>query len=233
MTSSAPTRSMDYPTGPQPGDGSWRSRHPVPGPDPRSGQPVHSIVRCGPDRCRHPRGPDSSALSAGELFRRTIRAYSQSRTHQPHVDPQPAAPACGARRIYSALQRSTTPPQPSPSPTTTDSPRRGPEPRTHHASTSSRWPDQRVRTSRIKPLLTIGGRLVEPHRPGRTRHIRQGVSTLWSPTASRDPDRRIFASLEPRRLSATRAQMRPLGVDEPRRFRSLRTRPGDSIHQAM
>jgi hypothetical protein len=33
-----PGRSMDYPTGPQPGDGSWRSRHPVPFPDPRSGR---------------------------------------------------------------------------------------------------------------------------------------------------------------------------------------------------
>ena len=32
-----PGRSMDYPTGPQPGDGLWRSPHAVPFPGPRSG----------------------------------------------------------------------------------------------------------------------------------------------------------------------------------------------------
>jgi hypothetical protein len=48
-------------------------------------------------------------------------------------------------------------------PTATNLPRRRPQPRTHRASTNSRWSDQRVRTGRMKPLLTIGGRLLEPY----------------------------------------------------------------------
>jgi hypothetical protein len=111
-TTTKPGRSMDYPTGPQPDHGSQRSPHPIPDSDPRSGRPIHSIVRCGPRRCGHPRGTDSFALSAGELFRRMVGAYGQSRTHRPHVDLQSAAPACSARGLCSALQRLTTAPRP-------------------------------------------------------------------------------------------------------------------------
>jgi hypothetical protein len=64
-----PGRSMDYPAGPQSGDGSWRSPHAVPVPRARSGRSVHRVLRCCPRRRRHPRSQDSSSLSAGELFR--------------------------------------------------------------------------------------------------------------------------------------------------------------------
>lgn len=56
------------PANPQPRDGPRRPPHPVPDPRPRPGQPVHSIPRRRPRRCGHPRGPDTLALPAGELF---------------------------------------------------------------------------------------------------------------------------------------------------------------------
>jgi putative transposase len=83
---------------------------------------VHRIIQRCPRRCGHPRGPDSTSVSAGELFRRTVRPHPESRTHRPHADLQPAAPACRAHGIRSPLQRSTTPPRPQPSPTTADPP---------------------------------------------------------------------------------------------------------------
>jgi putative transposase len=98
----------------------------------------------------------------GELFRRTVRAHPSSRTHRPHADLQPAATACGTRGIRSALQWSTAPPCPRPSPTTADPSRGQPQPGTDQAPTGSRWFDQRVRTDSLKPLLTTGGRLLEP-----------------------------------------------------------------------
>jgi transposase len=64
-----PGRHVDNPADPQPDRGSRRPRHLVPVPHPRPGRPVHSVVRRGPGRCGHPRGPDSTALPPGELFR--------------------------------------------------------------------------------------------------------------------------------------------------------------------
>ena len=49
--------------------------------------------------------------------RRTVRADGQSRTHRPHADLQSTALACGAHKLRSALQRSTTSPRPQTSPT--------------------------------------------------------------------------------------------------------------------
>jgi hypothetical protein len=105
----------------------------------------------------------SSAPTVGQLFRRTVRPHPANRTHRPHADLQPATPACRTHRIRPPLQRSTTPPRPQPSPTTADPPRHEPQPSTHHASTGSGWPDQRVRTGGVKPLLNTAGRLLEPH----------------------------------------------------------------------
>jgi hypothetical protein len=51
-----------------------------------------------------------------------------------------------------------------PSPTATNPPRRGPQPRTHQTSACAGWLDQRVRTDSMKLLLTISDRLLEPHR---------------------------------------------------------------------
>ena len=34
----------------------------------------------------------------------------------------------------------------------------------NYASTSSRWSDQQVRTDSMKPLLTMSGQLLEPHK---------------------------------------------------------------------
>jgi hypothetical protein len=51
-----------------------------------------------------------------------------------------------------------------PSPTTTNPPRGGPQLPTDQASPGSRWLDQRVRTSGITLLLSVGDRLMEPHR---------------------------------------------------------------------
>jgi putative transposase len=48
--------------------------------------------------------------------------------------------------------------------TATDPPRGRPSLRTDQASTGSWWLDQRVRTGGMKPLLSAGGRLLEPHR---------------------------------------------------------------------
>jgi hypothetical protein len=93
-----PGRGVDHSAGPQPGDGSRRSRHPVPVPRPRLGRSVRSVIRCRPRRCRHPRGQDSFALPAGELFRRRVRAHPQSRTHRPHVDLHSETLACGCSR---------------------------------------------------------------------------------------------------------------------------------------
>jgi hypothetical protein len=69
----------------------------------------------------------------------------------------------GTRDLHPALQRPTTPPSPRPSPTATDPPRGGPEPETDHTSPRSWRLDQRVRTSGIKLLLSLGDRLLEPH----------------------------------------------------------------------
>jgi hypothetical protein len=148
----------------EPGDRSRRSPHPVAGPRLRPGRSVRRAVRRCPGRCGHPRGQDSSALPAGELFRRTVRPHYQSRTHRPHADLQSAALACGAHELRSALQRSTTPPRPRTSPTTAEPPRGGPQPGTDQTSPVYGRPDQRVRTSGIKPLLSIGSRLLEPRR---------------------------------------------------------------------
>jgi putative transposase len=82
-TTPNPDGPVDHPADPQPDDGSQRSPHPVPGPRPRPGRPVHRAVRRCPGRGGHPRGQDPSALPAGELFRRTVRAHYQSRTHRP------------------------------------------------------------------------------------------------------------------------------------------------------
>jgi hypothetical protein len=41
-------------------------------------------------------------VAAGELFRRTVRAHYQSRTHRPYVDLRSAAPASGAHGVRSA-----------------------------------------------------------------------------------------------------------------------------------
>jgi hypothetical protein len=77
----------------------------------RAGQFTASFD-AGPRGCGHPGGPDSSSVSAGELLRRTVRPNPPSRTHRPHADLQPAAPAYSARGIHSALQRSTAAPRP-------------------------------------------------------------------------------------------------------------------------
>jgi hypothetical protein len=59
----------------------------------------------------HPGAQNSSPLPAGELFRRTVRPHPASRTHRPHIDRQPATPACSTRRVRWPLQRSTTSPR--------------------------------------------------------------------------------------------------------------------------
>jgi transposase, IS6 family len=123
---------------------------------PRPGRPVHRIIRYCLGRCGNPRGPDSTTLPAGELFCRTVRAHSQSRTHRPHVDRQPAAPACSTHRIYSALQRPPTSPRPRSSPTPTNSPHCRLRLRPDQRPTNPWWLNQRVRTSGIKLLLSGG-----------------------------------------------------------------------------
>ena len=88
-----------HPADPQPGDGSRRGRHPVPVPGPRPGRSVRRVVRRCPGRCGYPRGQDSSAVPAGEWFRRTVGAHDQSQTHRSYSDLQratvddPTAPA--------------------------------------------------------------------------------------------------------------------------------------------
>jgi hypothetical protein len=61
-----PGRLVDHPADSQPGDGSQRSPHPISIPHSRSSWPVHRGVRRRAGRCRHSRGQDSSAVSAGE-----------------------------------------------------------------------------------------------------------------------------------------------------------------------
>jgi len=61
-----PRQPRDHPADPQPRDEPRRSRHPVPVPHLRPGQLVHRIVRCGPGRCEHPRGQDSSSFTSSQ-----------------------------------------------------------------------------------------------------------------------------------------------------------------------
>jgi hypothetical protein len=60
-------------------------------------------------------------------------------------------------------------PRPRTSPTTAEAPRGGPQPGTDQTLPDSGRPDQRVRTSGIKSLLSVGSRLLEPRVPGTAR----------------------------------------------------------------
>ena len=101
----ASRRALDHPAGPQPRHGPRRARRPVSVPRPRSGRPVHGIVRRGPGRRRHRGGQDPAAVSASELLRRTLRPDRADRGHRPHADLRRATPAAGACRVRRPLQR--------------------------------------------------------------------------------------------------------------------------------
>jgi putative transposase len=74
------------PAGPQFADGPRRPRRRLPVPRPRPRRPVHHLIRCCPGWRGHRHREDPAALSAGELFRRTIRTDRQNRAHRPHPD---------------------------------------------------------------------------------------------------------------------------------------------------
>ena len=92
----ASRRALDHSAGPQPRHGPRRTRRPVPVPGSRSSRTVHGLVRHCAGRCGHRSGQDPGPLSAGELFRRTVRADGADRADRPDADLQRAAPSQSA-----------------------------------------------------------------------------------------------------------------------------------------
>jgi putative transposase len=113
-------------------------------------------------------------------------------------------------RVRPALQRSKAAPLPRASPTPADPPRGIPQLPADQATAGARGPDQRIRTGRVKPLVSTGDQLMEPHRftlwfyplfwlahlvfglPPGTDHVHQVVVIVLSLTGLLAPARQFF-----------------------------------------
>ncbi len=103
-----------------------------------------------------------------------VRAHGPDGGHRPDADLRPAASAGGPGPVRGLLQRAPPSSQPPAPPTPARPPSRRPLPGENQASACPRRPYQRIRASRLKEQVRLGGRILEPHRMSGTAAIRIG-----------------------------------------------------------
>ena len=135
---------------------------------------------------RYRRGRDSAPLSAGVLFRRTLRADGADRADRPDADLQRGASPQGACQVRRALRQSAATPSAATTSTTPGSACSRAGPWQDPTSTDPRRSHQPLRTRSLKLLVKHRDRVLEPDSPGRPKirswrlHLRCG-NTLEQP----------------------------------------------------
>jgi hypothetical protein len=109
-------------------------------------------------------GKDPSAVSAGELLRRTLRPDSTGRGHRPDADLRGATSASGACRVRRAVQHRAAASVVAVAAAAPDIASSRTGPRQNPASTDPGRAPQRVRDGSLKPLVTHLARVLEPDR---------------------------------------------------------------------